>query len=51
MGPAGFGAPALGETRLTRYLELVRRWATWPLAVAGLLAWFALLYFMVGDLL
>ena len=43
--------PASGGNRLTRYFELIRRWATWPLAVAGLLAWFALLYFMVGDLL
>jgi hypothetical protein len=32
-------------------LELALRWGTWPLAGLGLMAWFALLYFMVGDLL
>jgi hypothetical protein len=36
---------------LTRFWELARRWGTWPLAAIGLLAWFALLYCMVGDLL
>jgi hypothetical protein len=28
----------------------VRRLPTWPLAALGLLAWLALVYFMVGDL-
>jgi hypothetical protein len=40
-----------GRVRLTRLLELARRWGTWPLAAIGLLAWFGLLYVMVGDLL
>jgi hypothetical protein len=41
----------LVEARLKRLWDLASRGGTWPLAAIGLLAWFALLYFMVGDLL
>ena len=34
-----------------RFRESFRRWATWPLAGLGLIAWLVLLYLMVGDLL
>jgi hypothetical protein len=44
-------AGLLGRVWLTRFWEFARRWGTWPLAAIGLLAWFALLYVMVGDLL
>jgi len=34
-----------------RLWESFRRWAIWPLAGLGLIAWLVLLYLMVGDLL
>ena len=39
------------DAPMNRLLEFFRRWATWPLAALGLVAWLTLLYFMVGDLL
>jgi len=34
-----------------RLLDLILRGATWPVAALGLVAWLALLYLMVGDIL
>ena len=36
---------------MERLLEFMRRNAGWPIGVIGLIAWLALLYYMVGDVL
>jgi hypothetical protein len=44
-------APIGNGENVKRLLDLILRGATWPIAALGLVAWLALLYLMVGDIL
>jgi len=44
-------APIGNGENVKRLLDLILRGATWPVAALGLVAWLALLYLMVGDIL
>jgi len=44
-------APIGNGENVKRLLDLILRGATRPIAALGLVAWLALLYLMVGDIL